>query len=500
MQKKLVIATIGKLIVIVGACMIIPLLTALIYRENDWWVFGICMPFTCISGFLMYKLCQSDERLRAKDGFAIVTYGWIIASLFGMLPYLMSGVLPHIADAFLETMSGFTTTGATVFDDIDHLPHSILIWRSLTHWLGGMGIIVLFVAILSTLGTGNIQMMKAEMTGPIAEKIRPRISDSAKYLWLIYIGLTLTNIVALMLCGFPLFDAINHAFAIISTGGFSTKTDSFGYYQNDAAEWVCIFFMFISGANFAIHYHIIKNKSLRPLWHSKVFRWYLWIVVIASGLITLSLTIAGRPFGEAMRTAFFHVVSVITTTGFITEDFSLWPSLAIMALVSLFFVGGCAGSTGGGVKVDRWVILFHQTVHELKKTLHPRLVTRLKVDTQPVSDNLIINVSCFFFLYMFIIGICMLIVAAFGFDPISSFSVVASCLGNVGPGFGVFGPVESLSIAPPVLKLLFAFLMLLGRLELFTVLAVMTPSFKRLTAAKEERKARHQKENTVRQR
>ena len=435
---------------------------------------------------MLYAMFKTDGRLRAKDGFAIVTYGWLIASVFGMLPYMLSGALPNMIDAFLETMSGFTTTGATVFNEVEHLPHGILMWRSLTHWLGGMGIIVLFVAILSTLGTGGMQIVKAEMPGPMAEKIRPRISDSAKFLWIIYIVITLLNIMALMLCGFTLFDAINHAFSTVATGGFSTKTASMGYYHNAAAEWVTIFFMFFSGVNFSLYYYVVKNRSLRPLWRSKVFQWYLCIVLGATVLISLDLAVDGRSILQSVRAAAFHVVSLITTTGFITEDYSLWPSLATTILMGLLLVGACAGSTSGGIKVDRWMILCHQAVHELKKTLHPRLVTRLKVDTQPVSDNLIINVSCFFFLYIFIIAIATLIVAAFGFDTLSSFSVVATCLGNVGPGFGVFGPVESLAVAPPFLKLLFSFLMLLGRLELFTVLVVLIPSFKRSMVNKED--------------
>lgn len=486
MQKKLVISTLGKLIMILGFSMLIPLVTAMIYREPDLWVFALCMPITLVGGFLMYAMFRTDGRLRAKDGFAIVTYGWLIASLFGMLPYILSGALPSAIDAFLETMSGFTTTGATVFNEVEHLPHGILLWRSLTHWLGGMGIIVLFVAILSTLGTGGMQIVKAEMPGPMAEKIRPRISDSAKFLWIIYIVMTALNIAALMLCGFSLFDAINHAFSTVATGGFSTKTSSMGYYHNPAAEWVSIFFMFFAGVNFSLYYHIVKKKSLRSLWQSKVFQWYLWIVVGATALISIDLIAAGRPILQAIRTSAFHVVSLITTTGFITEDYSLWPSLAITILLGLLLVGACAGSTGGGIKVDRWMILFHQTIHELKKTLHPRLVTRLKVDTQPVSDNLIINVSCFFFLYILISAIATLVVSAFGFDTLSSFSVVVTCLGNVGPGLGVFGPTESLAVAPPFLKLLFSFLMLLGRLELFTVLVVLIPSFKRTLVNKED--------------
>lgn len=486
MQKKLVISTLGKLIMILGFSMLIPLVTAMIYREPDLWVFALCMPITLVGGFLMYAMFRTDGRLRAKDGFAIVTYGWLIASVFGMLPYMLSGALPSAIDAFLETMSGFTTTGATVFMkwSICHMVFCVAQSDPLAGRHGDHSL--LFVPSCQHYWTGGMQIVKAEMPGPMAEKIRPRISDSAKFLWIIYIVMTMLNIAALMLCGFSLFDAITHAFSTVATGGFSTKTSSMGYYHNPAAEWVSIFFMFFAGVNFSLYYHIVKKRSLLSLWQSKVFQWYLWIVVGATALISINLVAAGRPILQAIRTSAFHVVSLITTTGFITEDYSLWPSLSITILLGLLLVGACAGSTGGGIKVDRWMILFHQTVHELKKTLHPRLVTRLKVDTQPVSDNLIINVSCFFFLYILISALATLVVSAFGFDTLSSFSVVVTCLGNVGPGLGVFGPTESLAVAPPFLKLLFSFLMLLGRLELFTVLVVLIPSFKRTLVNKED--------------
>lgn len=478
MQKKLILSTLGKIMIILGLSMLIPLAVSVIYRESLAFVFLVVAPLTGGVGFLLYYCFKTEDRMRPKDGFAVVTYGWLIASVFGALPYLFSGALPHFADAFFETMSGFTTTGSSVIDNIEILPKGLLLWRSLTQWLGGVGIIVLFVALLSTLGISGMQIFKAEMTGPIAEKIRPRASDSAKNIWLIYIALTLIQTILLALCGMDWFDAVNHALATTSTGGFSTKNSSLGYFDNALIEWITIIFMLLCGVNFSVHYQVLKQKSLAIFFKTKVTRIYLIIIAAATIFIVVDmLSETTNGLDETIRCAAFQVVSVITSTGFITDDYDQWPHLAMATIIFLMFIGGCAGSTSGGMKVDRWVILFGQARHELQRTLHPRMVTRLKVNDLPISDHVIINVAIFFFLYIFICIISTLFIASCGIDFFSAFTAVAASLGNVGPALGAFGPTESFAQAPVLAKYLFAFLMLLGRLEIFTVLVIVLPQF-----------------------
>lgn len=480
MQKKLVLSTLGKMVIMIGISMLAPLLVSFIYQEETLWVFLLCAPLTIATGFVLYWGFKDERRMRPKDGYAIVTFGWIIASLFGALPYMLCDALPNFIDAFFETISGFTTTGATVLDDIEALPYGLLLWRSLTQWLGGVGIVVLFVAILSTSGVSGMQIFKAEMPGPISEKIRPRISDTAKRIWLIYILLTIVQLFLLMICGLNFFDAINHALTTTATGGFSTYNKSLGHFNSSAVEWITIVFMFLSGINFSLYYYAYQQKSLQSFFKNRVVQFYLGITVVATALIVLDLVRErAYPLGEAIRYSTFHVISVMTTTGFMTTDYELWPNLAICTLLMLMFVGGCAGSTSGGVKVDRWLILLSQAYHELKRGLHPRMITRLKINRAPVDDDTIISVAMFFFLYILICLVCTVFVASFGIDFFSAFAAVAATFGNVGPALGLFGPSESFSSAPQILKILFSFLMLLGRLEIYTVLVLCIPSLRR---------------------
>lgn len=468
---------IGRLLMVMGISMLLPLLTALYYREESMKIFLFCMVLTILCGFILQKILYTDKKMKAKDGFAIVTYGWILVSLFGMLPYLLSGAIPNVVDAFFETMSGFSTTGATILDDIESLDHGMLMWRSITQWLGGLGILVLFIAILSSADSNGIQIFKAEMPGPMSEKIAPRISDTAKILWLIYLFFTIIAAVTYWILGMSLFDAICHSFTTLATGGFSTKNTSIAYFNSPAIEWASTFFMFFSGINLALYYTLWKTKhKWKAFWSVKIVRVYFAVVGIFTLIIAAQLIgIMDMGIEEALRKSAFQVVAIITTTGYVTADFELWPSLSYCLMFSLFFLGACAGSTSGGMKLDRYVILFGQMINELKIFLHPRLVISLKVDRKPVHGNIIANTAIFFFLFIALTAISAVIFAAMGLSPGDSLAVAVSALANVGPSVGTYGPIESYASMPAAGKVLMSFLMLVGRLEIYTVLVTLLP-------------------------
>lgn len=477
MRVKLVFSTLGIILIIIGASMLLPLCWSFYYGEHDLNAFLISSTLTVAVGFFLYSTLKTKDYIRYKEGYAIVSLAWIFASLFGCLPYLLSGTFDNFADAFFETMSGFTTTGATVLTDIEVLPHGLLFWRSLTHWLGGMGIVVLFVAILSSIGIGGMQMFKAESPGPVAEKIKPRISQTAKILWFTYVVLTLIEIILLCLFGMPVFDAMCHSFGTLATGGFSTKNLSIGYY-NSAIQWIITIFMFLSGVNFALYYMALHNKNIKIFWKNEEFKFYTSIVMVGIAIITAVLFFNDLfPLGEAFRLAAFQVVSIITTTGFVTYDFDQWPLVVKSILFTLLFVGGCSGSTSGSIKVGRFLVLFKQAHLELKKAIHPRMVTSLKIRGKNVPDDIIINILQFFFIYIFIFMIATIILSGFGLDFVSSITASATALGNVGPGLNLVGPAQNFNFIPYMAKIILAFLMLLGRLELYTVLVIFSPIF-----------------------
>lgn len=476
MKIKLVMSQVGKLLIIIGIAMLCPLAVAFYTGEHDILAFGVGVVVTAGVGVALYLTCRTKGVMHIRDGFILVTVGWLMASIFGCIPYILSGCFQSVLDAFFETLSGFTATGITVVGDIESLPESLLLWRSLTQWLGGMGIVVLFVALLSHLGTGGMQLFKAELTGPVKEKIRPRISDNAKSLWYIYVIMTILNVVALWLSGLSLFDAVNHAMATIATGGFSTKNASMAYFNKPMVQWVTILFMFLSGLSFARVYSAYSKKQLRILTKNSEVRLYIGMICFLTMVIFVDLIVqdSTAPM-ESFRLALFNVVALITTTGFIVYDFEQWSYLVQAVLIFLMFTGACAGSTSGGIKLERILILIKQTKNELQRILHPRLVTSLKINNAVIPSRIVTNVSIYIFLYLLIVCLSTLVMSAFGLTFLEAFSMAASCLGNGGPAFGLYGPTESFGTVPDFLKFYACMLMLIGRLEIYTVFVVILP-------------------------
>ncbi|MDW7675434.1 MAG: potassium transporter TrkG, partial [Bacillota bacterium] len=416
--------------------------------------------------------------VRYREGFTLVALAWLLAALFGALPYFFAGTFPTFADAFFESMSGFTTTGASVMTEIEGNPQAILLWRSITHWLGGLGIIVLFVAVLSQLGIGAMKIFRAEVPGPTTEKIKPRITETAKIFLSIYLVLTFAQIAILMILGMSLFDALVHTFGTVATGGFSSKNDSIASFS-PAIQWVITLFMFLAGANFALYYLLVLQKSPAVFWKNEEFRFYSFITIIVSIIIATVLWTNGSfpNLEEALRTAFFQVVSIITTTGFATANYDIWPIALQGLIISLMFVGGCVGSTGGGLKVGRHLIMLKQTWLELNRAIHPRAFFSIKVNGKSVQPEVLSSIFQFFYLYAFLFIVGSIYMSALGFDLITSFSSVAASIGNIGPGLGRVGPVENFAFLPAHAKFVHSFLMLLGRLEIYTILVLLLPNF-----------------------
>lgn len=471
--------TIGKLLMIVACSMLFPLITAYLYEESCGRIFLFLMPVTFILGFFMMRFFHPDKkklRMKVRESAATVTLGWILATLIGTVPYLMTGTFTTLADAFFESMSGFATVGASVLDDIEGAPYAILMWRSVTHWLGGMGIIVLFVALLSNLGAGSMQVFKAEAAGPVKDKLHPKIADSARSLWYLYILNTVITFFLLLFCGMDVFDALNHAFSIVATGGFSTKNSSIGSYFSPLIEWAVAGAMYMSGINYALFFLVIRGRSLRCFWNSREFRVYTYVTLGAILLVALNILPHYQyDIAIALRYSAFHVTSILTTTGFVCADYELWVPAAKIVLISLMFSGACAGSTTCGFKIDRHIILFQQAAREVQRFLHPRMVHTLKTNQKNLPEPVLHSVTSFFHLFIVFTVASTLILCCMGADFLDALTGVLGCLGGVGPAIGVWGPTESFSAAPDGAKWLLSALMLLGRLEIYTVLAVFWP-------------------------
>lgn len=481
MQIKLVLSNVGKLLIIIGISMLIPFFTALLYHEDCSWVFASIAGLSILLGAMMAKGFhdQQQQRMLVRDGYGIVILGWLLATLLGMLPYLMTGTFSTVADAFFETMSGFTTVGASVLDDIEGCDYAVLMWRSVTHWMGGMGILVLFVAILSHTGTGAMQIFKAEASGPVKDKLMPKIADTARVLWVIYIINTVILTVLYLLAGMNLFDAINHSFSTIATGGFSTKNASLGSYQSVWVDYIAVLGMFLAGINYSLYFYAFRTRSLAGFKRSLEFKAYLGVIMVATAIVWLDvLAFYDYHFLEAFRYSIFQVVSIITTTGFATCDFEQWPLMAQMVLIILCLTGACAGSTSGGIKIDRHIILFQKMRYEVKKFLHPRMVSHLRLNGKPLDEDVVLSVTTFFYIYMAFIAVSSYLICCTGVDLKDAVTGSLSCLGGIGPAIGVWGPSESYSSAPAFAKWLMSFLMLLGRLEIYTMLVFIKPLFK----------------------
>jgi len=430
-----------------------------------------------LTGLLLWFTTRKTEReLRKRDGYLIVTLGWLIMSLFGTLPYLLSGTIPSFTDAFFETISGFTTTGASILNDIESLPKGILFWRSLTQWIGGMGIIVLAVAILPLLGIGGMQLFIAEAPGLKPDKLQPRIAQTAKRLWLIYFALTLAEFVLLKIAGMNYFDAINHALTTMATGGFSTKQESMAFY-GPSIQYIVIAFMFLAGTNFTLTYFGFKG-NFKKIWQNEEFRVYLILVLLLSFIIgSVIYLVAGSPLEQAFRDALFQVISIVTTTGFVSADYTSWVPFLTILFFMMMFLGGSAGSTAGGVKIVRHVLLLKNGILELKRQIHPAAVIPVRLNKRAVSQDITFNVLAFIMIYLTVTVVSTVVMGMLGNDFLTSLGSVATSLGNIGPGIGSVGPLDNFSAIPSGGKWFLSFLMLLGRLELFTVLILFTPYF-----------------------
>jgi trk system potassium uptake protein TrkH len=480
MKIKPVLNTLGAFLFILGLTMLVPLACSLYYGEADAWSFVLSVGITSGTGGALYFASRPKEKkivLSHREGFLIVSAGWIFASFFGGLPYMIHGALPDLTDAYFETMSGFTTTGSTVINKIEALPHGILLWRSLTQWLGGMGIIVLSVAILPFLGVGGRQLFRAELPGPVKEKLVPRIAEAARSLWIVYVIITVAGFILLLFGGMSAFDAINHIFCAMATGGFSTKDTSVAWFNSAYIDGVLIAFMLIAGMNFTLHYQILTG-NLKTFYKDGEFRFFLGTVLIATLMITVDLRLhVFAEIGKAFRYALFQTSSIITTTGFVTDNFAKWPAFSQIILVLLMFIGGSAGSTGGGIKCVRLLLIIKHSYQELYRLVHPHAVTQVKLGQQSVPAEVLKSIWGFFALYIGAFVLATILMASLGLDIITSFSSVAATLGNVGPGLGLVHPASNFSEIPAAGKWILSFCMLIGRLEIYTVLVLLIPEF-----------------------
>lgn len=492
LNLKIIYRFLGITAIMNGVFMLFAVPFSIYHQEEAKWGILNAGIITIFIGLLLYFLNKPENKnIQKKEGYLIVTLGWLTLSFTGMLPYLLSGAIPNFTNAFFETISGYSTTGSSILTDIESMPKGILFWRSATHWIGGMGIIVLTIAILPMLGIGGMQLFMAEAPGPSADKLHPRITDTAKRLYLIYFILTLAEFLLLKIAGMSWFDAINHAMATVSTGGFSTKNASVAYWNGmPAVQYIILAFMLIAGTNFVLTYFALKGK-VQKVFKSEEFKYYLFGIIGISFIVAISIyffqdsslqTTVAHPkiYGEmesAIRHALFQVTSIVTTTGFVTADFTMWSFFVTGIFFALFFTGGSAGSTSGGIKIVRHIIMLKNSFLEFKKSLHPNAIIPVRYDGKAVNQNIVFNILSFFILYMLIFIIGTVIMTFLGLDIKSALGATASSLGNIGPAIGSVSPIDNFAHLSIGAKWFCSFLMLIGRLELFTVLILFTPFF-----------------------
>ncbi|PID58399.1 MAG: potassium transporter [Ignavibacteriae bacterium] len=477
-NKNIIFSFVGFLLVIEGIFMALSISFSLYYGDDDVLALLITGISTSLLGLILFFISKSkNTEIKKREGYVIVSIVWIVTSLFGALPFVIHGSIPSYTDAFFETMSGFTTTGASILNNIEELPHGLLFWRSITQWLGGMGMIVLSLAILPILGIGGMQLFVAEVPGPTKDKLHPRVRETAMRLWGIYFLLTLVEIGLLYVGGMNFFDAVCHSFTTMATGGFSTKQASVAYYQSPFIQYVIIVFMFLAGVNFTLHYHVLHGR-FNNLKKNEEFKFYFSITVFWTVVIAVLLFFANYGSAEkSFRDSLFQVVSMITTTGFITADYEVWGTLIVMFFLLFLFIGGCAGSTGGGIKIVRHLLLLKNSLLELRRLIHPRAIIPVRYNSHSVSGEIISNIQAFFLFYIFIFIVGSLIMAILGMDLLSAIGAVATSLGNVGPAIGSVGPTDNFANVPELGKWILSLLMLMGRLELFTILVIFSPAF-----------------------
>ena len=489
MKIQIILYILGNLTLMFAGILLVPLGVAFYYRDDAAvWSFIYTL---IIAGFLggLSKIFfrKREEGIGIREGIAIVTFSWIVCIFLGAIPYWYSGVCTTYCDAVFETTSGFTTTGSSIFKDVEILPHSILFWRAFTNWLGGMGIIVIFVALLPAMGVSGYQLFSAEVSGPTADRLRPRIGQTAKLLWFIYLIITASMILMLFCGGMPIFDAVCHTFTTVSTGGFSTKNTSIAYYNSLYIEIVVAAFMFICGCNFSLYYKCFQKEFKKVLKNSEL-RFFAGLILVAIIFVAMVLYFSQPEsfnnetknnyyytLGNSFRRAFFQVITVCTGTGHVSADFDLWPNSCRFLLVLLMFIGACAGSTGGGIKCVRILLLLKSSMRELIRVLRPRMVKHVKLNGESVSEEIITESSVFFVVYLGFFGVCSLLLMALNTDIITAFSAVATCMANCGPGLAKVGPMTNFSDMAYAGKWILSFCMLLGRLEIYSLILLFLP-------------------------
>ncbi len=471
----MIVHILGKIVLVEGFLLLLPFAVSLIYADGCSIVFGALAASLVLVSALVTARAPKNRVIYASESFVIVGLAWVLTSVLGALPFTLSGSIPSFIDAFFETVSGFTTTGASILTNVEILPMSILFWRSFTHWIGGMGVLVFVMAIIPLAGGHSMHLMRAEVPGPTVGKLVSRFQSNAKILYGIYIGISVLQIILLLAGGMPLFDSLVNTFATAGTGGFSIKNTSIAAYNSAYIDGVIGIFMLIFGINFNLFYLLLTRKFLQVLKNEEL-RCYLAIVALSVGAITLDILSLYENVGEALRYAFFQVSSIITTTGFATDDFNLWPNFSKTVLVILMFFGACAGSTGGGLKISRLVIMAKTVLREIKKTARPRSIISIKMEGKPVEDSVVNSTNTYFVVYMVIILFSVLLISIDEFDLVTNFTAVVTCFNNVGPGLSVVGPTGNFSEFSMLSKLILSFDMLLGRLEIFPILMLFSPS------------------------
>lgn len=479
MRWQYVSKIIGILLIFLGFSMIFPLMCSLLYQDESFMahIVSVCITILAGSAFYMTAKRTSIGYISQREGMAIVAIGWTLIGLFGALPFYFGNACHSFTDAFFESVSGFTTTGSSVFTNIEGVSKSLLFWRSLIQWLGGMGIIVLSLAILPFLGVGGMQLFKAEVPSPVPDKLSPRLTDSAKILWYVYILISFLEVIFLMFGGMDFYDSLCHTFTTMPTGGFSTKNSSVAHYNSAYIDYVISIFMVLAGINFSLHYQMLRGKTL-IFWRDSECRFFLFLCFGLTLLIAFDIyESVYDTAGKALQYATFQVVSIITTTGYATADYENWPGLSQVLLFICMFIGASAGSTGGGMKCARIMVGFKYCYRELFSMVHPSSVSQVKMNDIAIPDHVLRSIMGFITLYIGLFVICSILVASMGIDMVTAFSSVAACIGNIGPGFGDVGPADNFSAMPLGAKWLLSWCMLLGRLEIYTIIILFVPEF-----------------------
>ena len=479
-NSKLICKILGQLLFLEAVLMLVCLGVAMGYGEDDVFAFFVAILATVGCGLaLKWRANNADNSMSRRDAYLVVSLSWVIFSLFGTLPFLISGYLTNFTDAYFETMSGFTTTGATIIDDVEILPHGLLFWRSLTQWIGGLGIVFFTIALLPSLVGGSTKVFAAEATGPIKTKLHPRLSTSAKWIWSIYLVLTIACIASYYIGGMDLFDSFNYAMTTTATGGFATHNTSTEFFHSPTLEYICTLFTFLSGINFTLLYAAVIKLKIKELFQNSEFKFYVFLITAFTAFIMMELLVMRHyELEHAFRSALFQVVSFITTTGLFNDDAALWPHVTWVVLALCMFFGSCSGSTSGGIKCIRGVMLLRIVKNEFRQILHPNAVLPLKIDGVNVPQQKRVTLLAFLVIYLIICVIISFTMIAMGIDNTNAITITLSCVGNVGPTLGVeIGPTMSWSQLPDVAKWFCSLMMLIGRLEIFTVLVIFTPAF-----------------------